>query len=209
MIVTHFVTQSNSASRSGIAGTGTLGQLAALASVAASFRPAARTCVTCCFHRLNQRLRGGSYCEVARPGWEAHMAAVANVLIVGAAPAGLSSAIALRRAGIEVEIVESSATRDVPGSELMIGGAFLRALDALGVVERCVQAGIGLDRTTLCSGDGQVLAEVAMPRVATDDLPLAAGITRKNLLDILLDTAEGLGCVVRYGTTVDGIKDDA
>ena len=50
------------------------------------------------------------------------MGAVSNVLIVGAGPAGLSSAVALRQAGVGVEVVEMSATRQVPGSELMIGG---------------------------------------------------------------------------------------
>lgn len=136
------------------------------------------------------------------------MAAVSNVLIVGAGPAGLSSAIALRRAGIEVEIVERSPTRDVPGAELMVGGSFLRTLDTLQVAERCVEVGIGLDRTRLCAADGQVLGEVAMPRVARSDLPLAAGITRNNLLGILLDTAEAVGSVVRHGTTIDDIKNN-
>lgn len=112
------------------------------------------------------------------------MAAVSNVLIVGAGPAGLSSAIALRRAGMDVEIVERSPIRDVPGSELKVGGSFLRTLDALGVAERCVEVGIGLDRTRLCAAAGQVLTEVVMPHVARDDLPLAAGITRNNLLGI-------------------------
>src|SRR3954449_5925929 len=134
------------------------------------------------------------------------MGAVSNVLIVGAGPAGLSSAIALRRAGIDVELVERFPTRDVPGSELMVGGSFLRALDVLQVAERCIEVGIGLDTTRLCAADGQVLAEVAMPSVARSDLPRAAGITRNNLLGVLLDTAEGMGSVVRHGTTIAGIE---
>src|SRR3954452_7289218 len=134
------------------------------------------------------------------------MGAVSNVLIVGAGPAGLSSAIALRRAGIDVELVESSPTRDVPGSELMVGGSFLRALDALQVADRCVEVGIGLDTTRLCAANGQVLADVAMPRVARSDLPLAVGIMRNNLLGILLDTADAMGSVVRHGTTIEEVE---
>jgi len=137
------------------------------------------------------------------------MPAVRNVLIVGAGPAGLSSAVALRQVGIHVEVVEKRLTREAPGSELMLGGAFLRALDALGVAERCVEAGIGLDCTRLCAADGQVLAEVPMPRVARDGLPLAAGITRNRLLEILLHTAEALGVVVRHGTEINSIEDGA
>ena len=137
------------------------------------------------------------------------MGAVSNVLIVGAGPAGLSSAIALRQAGIEVELVERFPSRDVPGSELMVGGSFLRALDTLGVAERCVEVGIGLETTRLCAADGQLLAEVPMPSVARDDLPRAAGITRNNLLSILLDTAEAMGSIVRHGTTIEGIKNGA
>lgn len=133
------------------------------------------------------------------------MSVVSKVLIIGAGPAGLSSAVALRDAGIDVEVVEVSPTQEVPGSELMIGGSFLRALDALGVAERCVVVGVGLNATILCRADGQVLAEVALPRVARNGLPLAAGITRNNLLAILRDTAEAKGAVVRYGTTVEDI----
>jgi 2-polyprenyl-6-methoxyphenol hydroxylase-like FAD-dependent oxidoreductase len=137
------------------------------------------------------------------------MGAASNVLIVGAGPAGLSSAIALRRAGVDVELVERSPTRDVPGSELMVGGSFLRALDALQVAERCVEVGIGLDTTRLCAAGGQVMTEVAMPSVARAELPRAAGITRNNLLGILLETAEAMGSVVRHGTTIEGIDNGA
>jgi len=137
------------------------------------------------------------------------MGAVSNVLIVGAGPAGLSSAIALRRAGIDVELVERFPSRDVPGSELMVGGSFLRALDTLQVAERCVEVGIALETTRLCAADGQLLAEVPMPSVARGELPRAAGITRNHLLDILLDTAEALGSIVRHGTTIKGIENGA
>jgi hypothetical protein len=87
----------------------------------------------------------------------------------------------------------------------MLGGAFLRALDALGVAERCVELGVGLNTTTLYTADGEVLADIPLPRVARADLPLAAGITRNNLLAVLRDAAETGGAVVRYGTTVEDI----
>jgi 2-polyprenyl-6-methoxyphenol hydroxylase-like FAD-dependent oxidoreductase len=76
-------------------------------------------------------MRDRQYRNVADPSLGGAMGAVSNVLIVGAGPAGLSSAIALRRAGIAVDLVERSPTRDVPGSELMVGGSFLRSLDVL------------------------------------------------------------------------------
>jgi 2-polyprenyl-6-methoxyphenol hydroxylase-like FAD-dependent oxidoreductase len=41
------------------------------------------------------------------------MSAVSNVLIVGAGLTGLSSAIALRQAGIDMELIERSPTRAV------------------------------------------------------------------------------------------------
>src|SRR3954464_7641302 len=100
-------------------------------------------------------MRDRRYRNVAHPSLGGAMGAVSNVLIVGAGPAGLSSAIALRRAGIDVELVEKSPTRKVPGSELMVGGSFLRALDALQLAERCIDVGIALDTTRLCAADGQ------------------------------------------------------
>ena len=76
------------------------------------------------------------------------------------------------------------------------------------MAQRCVEAGVGLTTTRLCLADGQVLADVALPRVARAGLPLAAGITRNNLLGILFDTAEAAGAEVRYGASVAAIDND-
>jgi 2-polyprenyl-6-methoxyphenol hydroxylase-like FAD-dependent oxidoreductase len=135
--------------------------------------------------------------------------AASRVLIVGAGPAGLSSAIALRKAGLDVEVVDAAVSREGPGSELMLGGSMLRALDVLGVADRCVSLGVGLDATTLCSADGQVVADIPMPRIARPDLPLTAGITRNNLVTVLRDAAEAHGAVVRYGTSVQHLATDS
>src|SRR3954469_19977901 len=100
------------------------------------------------------------------------MGAVSNVLIVGAGPAGLSSAIALRRAGIDVELVERFPSRDVPGSELMVGGSFLRALrfshqdspsEYASGKHRC--------RSSPCASDGRVPPVRSLRRGAETDVP--------------------------------------
>ena len=63
------------------------------------------------------------------------MCAVKKVLIVGGGIGGLSTGIALRRAGIEAEIVELKKEFDVYGVGIIQLGNAIRALDAIGVAE--------------------------------------------------------------------------
>jgi len=70
------------------------------------------------------------------------MSAVADALVIGAGPGGLSAAIALRQAGVEVEVAEVTPDRSVLSSEIVLVSPNLRALDTLGVAERLVPRGV-------------------------------------------------------------------
>ena len=64
-----------------------------------------------------------------------------KVLVVGGGIGGLSAALALRKAGIEVDLVEINQQWTVYHVGIVVQGNALRAMAALGVAEKCVAAG--------------------------------------------------------------------
>jgi 2-polyprenyl-6-methoxyphenol hydroxylase-like FAD-dependent oxidoreductase len=60
------------------------------------------------------------------------------VLVVGGGIGGLCSAIALRRGGVAVDVVELNPKWDVYGVGIIQPGNALRALGELGLAERCL-----------------------------------------------------------------------
>lgn len=135
------------------------------------------------------------------------MPATDSALIIGAGPAGLSSAIALRQAGVErVDIVEITDGSAVIGSELGLGGPMLRALDALGVADECAGTGVGIFEAELCLADGYMFERQQLPPAHRDGLPPMVGITRPELHAVLTRRAVDLGARLSYETTVESVE---
>jgi 2-polyprenyl-6-methoxyphenol hydroxylase-like FAD-dependent oxidoreductase len=63
---------------------------------------------------------------------------VKKVLIVGGGIGGLSTAIALRRADISVDLVEIKAEWKVYHVGIVVQGNFIRAMAALGIADQAV-----------------------------------------------------------------------
>ena len=63
--------------------------------------------------------------------------------IVGDGIAGMTLAIALKRAGIRSEVVEINPQWTVGGLGIAFGGRALRALRQVGVLDQCVAKGFG------------------------------------------------------------------
>ncbi|HEY2604313.1 MAG TPA: FAD-dependent oxidoreductase [Thermoleophilaceae bacterium] len=130
-----------------------------------------------------------------------------KVLIVGGGIGGLSAAIALRRAGIEAEIVELNAEWSVYGVGIIQPGNAIRALAALGLGEQVIDAGFPFEGSRFHTSDGQTIADLPFERVAGPEYPPMNGITRPRLHEILTSTARQLGTTVRLGQTVDRLDD--
>ena len=64
-----------------------------------------------------------------------------RVLVVGGGIGGLCATLALRRAGVEVEVIERNPEWSVYGVGIIQPGNALRALHSLGLAEACVAAG--------------------------------------------------------------------
>jgi 2-polyprenyl-6-methoxyphenol hydroxylase-like FAD-dependent oxidoreductase len=132
--------------------------------------------------------------------------AVNNALVVGGGPAGLAAAIALRNAGVEVDLAEIAMDRTIMGSELLISSPNLRVLDSLGLAENVVVAGVPINSCEFYNPDGTLQASVPTPNVARDGLPAGVGISRQAFYGTLYDGAVARGTHVLHDTSITGIE---
>ena len=129
-----------------------------------------------------------------------------KILVVGGGIAGLSFATAAGQKGCDVEVAELDPR--VEGMGIFLTGSTLRALDAIGTAGACVKNGWPAETLQLFDGAGAFVGESPLPRVASADLPVSAGIRRRSLARILDAAAEDAGARVRTGLTVDAISQD-
>src|SRR3954447_17985969 len=132
---------------------------------------------------------------------------IKKVLIVGAGIGGLGAGAALASRGVEVEIVEIKPESNVYGVGINQPANSLRALKALGVLDRVREVGYEWDTTKFHDHRGNLV--VAAPsRLGGGDVPSNTGLTRRDLHDILIGAAERAGARIIYGTTVDEVHDN-
>ena len=134
-----------------------------------------------------------------------------KVLVVGGGIAGLTLAVALRRRGIGVDIVELQPEWNVLGVGISLTPPTLRALKTIGVLDQCVAAGFGWDRIVFADAAGQPFSSLNMPRLAGPDYPATVAIARSALHDVLIRSAQELGASITLGATVSSLnqKSDA
>jgi 2-polyprenyl-6-methoxyphenol hydroxylase-like FAD-dependent oxidoreductase len=105
-----------------------------------------------------------------------------------------------------VTVIEKDPAWSVYGVGITQQGNALRAIDALGVLQRYVDAGFGFDAVEVYAPDGTRLARVPSPRLLPDH-PASLGIARPALHRVLGDAAIEAGADVRLGVTADAISD--
>jgi 2-polyprenyl-6-methoxyphenol hydroxylase-like FAD-dependent oxidoreductase len=127
------------------------------------------------------------------------------VLVVGGGIGGLSVTLALRRAGVAVDVAEINPAWSVYGVGIIQPGNALRALDALGLAHDAIGQGFAMEGSRFHLADGTVLADLPFHRVAGPDYPPMNGITRSRLHVLLTDAVKASGADVRLGLTVDAI----
>jgi 2-polyprenyl-6-methoxyphenol hydroxylase-like FAD-dependent oxidoreductase len=130
-----------------------------------------------------------------------------SILVIGGGIGGLTSAIALRRRGFAVTVIEKDPAWSVYGVGITQQGNALRAIDALGILRRYVAAGFGFDAVEVYAPDGTRLARVHSPRLLAD-YPASLGIARPALHRVLGDAAIEAGAHVRLGVTAVTISEE-
>lgn len=138
------------------------------------------------------------------------MSRESTVLVVGGGIGGLSASIALAEAGHAVTVVEirPDLHSSVYGVGIIQPVNALRALDAIGCAEACLDAGYATTAWgQLLDVDGTLLREMPGARIPGSELPPMNGLTRPQLHAILTDRALGAGVTVLYGTTFTDLVD--
>jgi len=138
------------------------------------------------------------------------MSVVRKVLVIGGGFSGTSAAIQMRKAAIEVDLVEIDPGWRSYGAGITLNGATLRALAEVGVLPQIMTQGACCDGVEIYTADGHKLAELPTPRLAGPDVPGGGGIMRPVLARILAEATRRLGTHVRLGchaTSIDQQQD--
>ncbi|WEE80403.1 FAD-dependent oxidoreductase [Comamonas testosteroni] len=131
-----------------------------------------------------------------------------RVLIIGGGFSGMAAAIELRKRGAAVDLVEIDSGWRNYGAGISLGGATLRALRQLGVLDAFMQEGHAADGVRLCLPHGPQVAELPTPRIAGSDVPGGGAIMRPALARILSQATKDSGASVYLGCTFTEIKQD-
>jgi 2-polyprenyl-6-methoxyphenol hydroxylase-like FAD-dependent oxidoreductase len=130
-----------------------------------------------------------------------------SVLVIGAGIGGLTAAIALRQRGFTVEMIEKDPGWSVYGVGIIQQGNVLRAVHALGILDRYIDAGVGFDAVEVYAPNGMKVARVPSHRLLPDR-PANVGVSRRALQKVLGDAASESGATLRLGVTATAMDDD-
>ncbi|KAJ4777605.1 FAD/NAD(P)-binding oxidoreductase family protein [Rhynchospora pubera] len=134
------------------------------------------------------------------------METVEDIVIVGADPAGLATAIGLHRRGVKSLVLESSATMCTSGYALGLWTNSWRALDALGIGDKVREHHTSIKRLVLSSPRG-TSAKISLRGVKFKSGKLEfRTVRRESLVEIL--AKELPGDAVRYSSEVVSIEED-
>lgn len=131
-----------------------------------------------------------------------------SILVVGGGIGGLTAAIALRRKGFPVEIIEKDPAWTVYGVGIIQQYNVVRAMASLDLLDAYLEEAYGFDETEICAPTGQMVMHRKTPRLAGERYPSNAGIRRPDLQRVLANRADELGVRVRLGITVERLDDD-
>ncbi|MEH3108265.1 MAG: FAD-dependent monooxygenase [Sphingomonas fennica] len=135
------------------------------------------------------------------------MASVNNVVVVGGGIAGLTLAAALRRAGIGVRIIEKGDRATRLGTGISLLGNALRALDMIGLADRCIEAGFGFDKVRVrATTPATSSPRCRWARNFRPDRPGSFGIMRPRLAEILEEAAVDRGRHDRFPDQPDAFR---
>ncbi len=132
-----------------------------------------------------------------------------RILIIGGGFSGMSAAIALRRQGADVDVVEVDPGWRNYGAGISLGPATLRAFRQLDILDAFLEHGSATDNVELRLPHGPVVATLPTPRLAGPDVPGGGAIMRPVLARILAEATRAAGANVRLGCTFTAIEQHA
>ncbi len=135
------------------------------------------------------------------------MPAIERALIIGGGIGGLTAGIALRQAGIAVDLIEINPTFSVYGVGIIQPNNTLRALDRIGLAHRCVEMGAPFPGWRLHDAAGNPIIDLPNETSAAPGFPPNNGITRPDLQRVLSQAAYEHGVAIRLGVRLDTLVD--
>ena len=132
------------------------------------------------------------------------MSKVDKVLIVGGGIGGMAAGIALRDAGVAVDLVDLDPNWRVYGAGITITGVTLRAYKHLGMLEDIASHGAIFNGSRMSRFDGVFLHNLDEPAIE-EGLPATGGILRPVLHHLMQQRLQAKGANVRLGITVDAL----
>ncbi len=133
------------------------------------------------------------------------MAKLGKILIVGGGIGGLSAAIAARRAGVAVDLVELQTSFKVYHVGIIVQGNFIRAMAALGVADDAVRVGYPQSGLMFQDLHGHVIMDIPGVPLAGPNYPTDLGMARPALHQVLVDAARREGTNLRVGLTFESM----
>src|SRR5215203_156042 len=131
-----------------------------------------------------------------------------RILIIGGGFSGMSAAIALRKNGADVDLVEIDPGWRNYGAGISLAPATLRTFRDLGILDAFLEQGCATDNVELRLPHGPVVATLPTPRLAGPDVPGGGAIMRPVLARILADATRSAGANVRLGCTFTAIAQE-
>ena len=138
------------------------------------------------------------------------MADPAQVLIVGAGPVGLTTALALSRAGVAVRIVDADETIDRRMRASMVHPPTLDMLDDLGVAASLVQMGRKVQRWQIRQHESNrhVTFDLAAIADATQH-PYRLQVEQRHLGSLLIDALAEHDVHIEFRTRIESLMQDS
>jgi 2-polyprenyl-6-methoxyphenol hydroxylase-like FAD-dependent oxidoreductase len=126
-----------------------------------------------------------------------------RVLLVGGGIAGLATARALLRHGIEADVVERAASWSHPGAGMYLPANSVRALGSLGLETPLLDRAFEIERQLFLDQRGRVLLDVHLSDVWGGETERCAAISYRDLHELLRDEIE-----VRMATRPAGLQEE-
>lgn len=129
------------------------------------------------------------------------MTAINNALVVGGGFSGMAAAIRMKRAGVNVDLLEIDPAWCPLGAGITVNGPTLRALESLGVYDQFKAEGWVSSGVDIYTQQGQHVATMPTPPVVGSSVSGGGGIMRPALARILADATRAAGVNVILGQT--------
>jgi 2-polyprenyl-6-methoxyphenol hydroxylase-like FAD-dependent oxidoreductase len=135
--------------------------------------------------------------------------AARSALVIGGGIAGMSAALSLSEAGVNVRLIDIDPDWKVYGAGITITGPTLRVMDRLGILPAVLDEGYAADGLLACDPSGTVIAEIETAHDSNGGIPGAGGIMRPVLHRLLAARIARAGIEVLLGLTVIDLDDSS